>query len=308
MTRMDGEELLVTGGSGFVGRAVVRALVARGCRVVVVDELRSPDPNIEMIVGDLRDPGVRDRAVRSSLGGIVHLAGATSVLRSMTEPLETFRDNVEVTAALLELARIRAIERFVFSSTNAVAGDVGDQVIDENVALRPLTAYGATKGAAEALLWGYAGSYDMATCALRFTNIYGAGMGHKDSFVARLMRAARSGAAVQIYGDGTQCRDLIYVDDVVAATLLAVRDRWLGPVVVGTGHSLTVLELVERVRRVTGAALVTEHAPPRHGEMPAVRVDIARARGLGFEPSIELDEGLARVWEDARMRWSDTAA
>ena len=157
---------------------------------------------------------------------------------------------------------------------------------------------------AEALLAAYAGSYKMRACALRLTNVYGTGMSHKDSFVARLMRAARSGSHVQIYGDGAQRRDFVYVDDVAAATVLAWSESWTGCVIIGSGHSVTVLDLVDRVRRVTGRSIDIEHVPPRRGEMDAVIVDISRARQLGFEPSLGLDEGLAKVWGEAESRWT----
>ncbi|MDQ3887033.1 MAG: SDR family oxidoreductase, partial [Actinomycetota bacterium] len=219
--------VVVTGGSGFVGRAVVAAFLARGQQVTVVDRHEHPDAPTEL--GELTDPEVRDAALDGGdVAGVVHLAAITSVLRSVDNPTETFRTNVEVTQALLEGCRIRGIDRLLMASTNAVVGDVGHARIDESFPLRPLTPYGATKAACEMLLSGYAGSYGMAACALRFTNIYGPGMGHKDSFVPRLMRAALAGRGVQVYGDGQQRRDLVHVDDVAAAVTRAWDRRYAG--------------------------------------------------------------------------------
>lgn len=298
MVGLSGQHVLVTGGCGFIGGTVVRALRHAGARVRVVDRTRFPATDVTSVVGDLTEPATREAAVTDGLTGIVHLAAVTSVLESVKAPAEVYRANVDVTAGLLELARTRGVERFVMSSTNAVVGDVGHEAIREDVPLRPLTPYGATKAACEMLMAGYAGSYGMLTCALRLTNVYGPGMAHKDSFVPRLMRAARSGGAVQVYGDGSQRRDLVHVDDVVQGLLLAWERSHVGSLVIGAGRSVSVLELVDEVRRVTGRPLPVEHVPAKPGEMPAVIVDISRARGLGYEPSVPLSTGLASVWDD----------
>ncbi len=304
MDGMAGEDLLVTGGAGFIGRSVVPALLAAGARVTVAD--RNPyrcdrvdnGGEVETVVGDLRDPTVRDQAVRPGLTGIVHLAAVTSVLGSLRDPVLVHEVNVEATAALLELARVRGVPRFVMASTNAVTGDVGATTIHEGLPLRPLTPYGATKAAAEMLLSGYAGGYGMATCALRLTNVYGPGMAHKDSMVPRLMRAVRDGTPIQVFGSGEQRRDFVHVSDVVAGLLSAWRAGHTGPLIVGAGESVSVLDLVAAVERVTGRPVPAEHVPAKPGEMPAVVVSIERAGALGYRPSTKLDEGLATVWDE----------
>jgi UDP-glucose 4-epimerase len=133
---------------------------------------------------------------------------------------------------------------------------------------------------------------------LRFTNVYGPGMAHKDSFVPRLMRAARSGDSVRIYGDGRQSRDLVHVEDVARGVLTAWTHQARGPLVIGAGRSVSVLELVEAARKATGIDIPAEHVPAQNGEMPAVVVDISRARSLGYEPQVGLEDGLAGVWTD----------
>jgi UDP-glucose 4-epimerase len=295
--------VLVTGGAGFIGTAVVRALRAAGHRVTVVDQSPPRDPEVTGIVGDLQDPDVRCAAVAGGTDAVVHLAAATSVVGSISAPDRVFADNVAVTAALLELARVRGVPQFVLASTNAVVGSAADGVITERSPLRPLTPYGGTKAACEMLLSAYGGSYDIAPCVLRLTNVYGVGMSNKDSIVARLVRAALSGATLQIYGDGDQRRDFIHVDDVAAAIGLAVEDAWTGTVVVGSGASTSVLELVDAVRRACATALPVEHVPARDGEMRAVDVDTDRARALGFDPRVTLDEGLASLWREVRETW-----
>jgi UDP-glucose 4-epimerase len=291
---LSGERVLVTGGAGFIGRSVVAGFKAVGATVRVLD-LSGND----QLTGDLTDPGVRDKAVTEDLTGIVHLAAITSVLGSLRQPAKVHQVNVEATAALLELARERGVPRFLMSSTNAVVGDVGDATIHEELPLRPLTPYGATKAAAEMLLSGYAGGYGLVTCALRLTNVYGPGMAHKDSLVPRIMRAVKAGTPLQVYGDGEQRRDFVHVDDVVAALLAAWRRQVTGSVIVGSGKSVSVLDVIARAGEVTGRPVKVEHVDPKPGEMPAVVVSIDKARRvLGYEPSVDLAEGLTTVWSE----------
>ena len=294
--------VVITGGAGFVGRAAVSAFAGRGHPVTVVDRVAHPAPHVHSVVGELTDPTViTDVLSGGNVTGVVHLAALTSVLRSVQHPVATYQANVAVTQELLEICRQAGVDRFIMASTNAVVGDIGYATMDEAVPLRPLTPYGATKAAAEMLLHGYAGAYGITTSALRFTNIYGPGMQHKDSFVPRMMRAALSGAGVQIYGDGLQRRDFVHVDDAVAAVLAAWDRRFTGTAIIGSGASVTVLEVLEAARKVTGCPLPAEHVAPKPGEMPAVIVDISRAREqLGYRPSVSLVDGLATVWQDFR--------
>jgi UDP-glucose 4-epimerase len=267
--------------------------------VLVADRSPFPDADVPTAVGDLTDAGYRGRLGEEMFSGIVHLAGITSVLRSVETPAETIAANVEVTAALLELARRGGVPRFVLASTNAVVGDVGTETITEDAPLAPLTPYGASKAASEMLLAGYAGSYGISGAALRFTNVYGPGMAAKDSFVPRLMRAALAGDEVEVYGDGQQRRDLVHVSDVVQAVCSAWDREYSGTAIVGGGFSVSVLDMVSTVREVTGHALPARHVAAKAGEMPAVIVDIARARrDLGYAPRMGLRDGLTTVWED----------
>jgi UDP-glucose 4-epimerase len=298
MAAEQGSRVLVTGGAGFIGRRLVAALLGLGAEVTVADRREPAQPGVRAVVGDLRDPAVAAEAVSAGTDLIVHLAAVTSVLRSVEDPVTTYETNVHATAGLLELARARGVRAFLLASTNAVAGDVGRAVINERTPLRPLTPYGATKAAGEMLLSCYTASYGIRGCALRFSNVYGPGMAEKDSFVPRLMRAARDGGGVQVYGDGNQVRDLVHVDDIVAGILLAWRAGVTGPLILGAGESVSVNDILLAAREVTGASLPAEYIPAKPGEMPAVIIDISAARALGYRPAYDLKSGLATVWPE----------
>ena len=290
--------VLVTGGTGFIGRRLVRSLLQSGTEVTVLDREAFPDAGVPTVTGDIRDESALARAVQPGMDAIFHLAAVTSVVNSIDDPAGTYQTNVAATAALLELARAAGVRAFLLASTNAVVGDAGDAVITERSPMRPLSPYGATKAAAEMLLSCYAGVYGMTTCAMRVSNVYGPGMQAKDSFIPRLMRAARDGHGVQVRGDGGMVRDVVHVDDVVTGVLAARRSGHTGPVILGSGQSVSVMDMVEAARSVTGAPIPAEHVPVGPGEMPAVVLDVSVARGLGYAPVHDLKSGLATVWPE----------
>lgn len=300
---LSGRRVLVTGGSGFIGSHLVRALRGAGAEVVVADMVAYADGGVSCHEIDLRSAFAAEEVIEPGLDTIVHLAASTSVLRSVDQPAETFENNVTVTASLLERARQCGVGTFVFASTNAVVGPARHFPIHERTPLAPLTPYGATKAAAEMLLSTYNAMYDMRCCWLRLTNVYGPGMGHKDSVVPRLVKAARAGVGFDVYGDGLQLRDYIFVGDVVSAMLRAVAGAgdaphdWAGPVVIGSGVSTSVLDVAAMVREVSGVDLALHHVAPKPGEMPKVVVDISHAAALDWRPVTTLVDGLRQVWE-----------
>ena len=297
---LSGRRVLVTGGSGFIGRHVVSDLTADGAQVRVVDLQPHPDPDVDVVVGNIADPEILDRAFDGGIESIVHLAAVTSVLRSLEQPKLTFQTNVAGTAALLEAGRGAGVASLAFASTNAVTGPMQAPKISEAARLQPLTPYGSTKAAAEMLMSAYTASYGLRCACIRLTNVYGPGMQAKDSIIARLMRAIRLGTTFEIYGDGNQVRDYVHVTDVVAAMRLALlSDEWAGPMVIGSGTSLSVHEVLDAVRGVSGAELPVRHGAAKPGEMPAVIVDPSRAHAAGWSPRFpQLADGLVAVWDE----------
>jgi UDP-glucose 4-epimerase len=289
---------VVTGGAGFIGTQTVRRLLARGDEVTVVDLKVSDEPGITMIQGDLRNAAVVAEALPPGTDAVVHLAAMTSVLQSVNDPDGVFRTNIEATHLILERCREVGIGRLTFASTNAVAGDVGAALIHEQLVLHPLTPYGATKAAAEMMMHAYSSCYGMIIGIVRFTNVYGQGMQAKDSVIARLMRAAMHGGSIQVYGDGEQLRDYVYVTDAVAAIELGLELSASDVLTIGSGESVSMNQLHAIAVEVTGRPIGKEHVPAKPGEMPAVVVDISHAASVGWTPKYDVRAGVAATWAD----------
>lgn len=266
--------------------------------MTVVDLKPQADEGLRHVQGDLRERAVTAEAMGDGVDAVVHLAALTRVLDSINDPDGVFRTNMLATHYLLEECRERGVGSFVFASTNAVVGDVGREVIREEMPLRPLTPYGATKAAAEMLLSAYSSAYGLKSVVLRFTNVYGEGMQVKDSVIARLMRAALSGGGIEIYGDGTFVRDYVYVTDVVKAIELAIGLGASDTLVIGSGESVSMLDLHKVACEVTGVAIGKQHIAAKPGEMPAVIVDNSRAISRGWRPEHDIASGVEATWKD----------
>ncbi len=294
--------IVVTGGAGFIGQPLVRRLIRLGHHVMMADRVPIAHCRVPCWTGDLSYAGAAEKAIPPGADVVIHLAATTSVLGSLERPAEVYRNNVMATAAILERCRTIRATQFIFCSTNAVVGDVGTETIHEETPLHPLTPYGATKAAGEMLVSGYASAYGMAGTVLRLTNVYGPGMQMKDTLIARLMWAAHKRTSIGIYGSGGQERDYVYLDDVITAFILALNHPWNGPLIVGSGVSISVNQLHGLASNICGMPILAKHLEPQEGEMPAVRVDISRARAMGYNPIVSLPDGLQNVWDDFRLR------
>lgn len=295
------DPILVVGGAGFIGASLVRALDARGERVRVLDWGQAAafaylrGTRAEVVEGDVADLSTARRAVEGSRT-VVHLAARTSVPASIAAPLDDLEQNVMGTVQLLGACRGAGVERFVFASSNAALGLI-DPPAREETPPRPVAPYGAAKLAVEAYLHAYHRSYGLVATALRFSNAYGPYSLHKVSVVAAMTKAYLAGRPLSIYGDGSQTRDFVHVDDLVALVLLAIeapREQVAGEVFqAGTGRETSVAELARELLRAGRLPGTIEHLPPRHGDVARSFSDVSKAeRVLGYRPSVALSDGL----------------
>ncbi len=312
--------VVLTGGAGFIGSATLDALAGSGAvRVLVVDDLSSGSmANIErhirsglaeMLVCDISAPGCPAELVaraRDSRGDVafIHLAALVGVPEARAYPERAWRSNVLGTAAMLEAARRLDASRFVYASSAAVYGEPVRLPVDEDHPLRPANLYGATKLAGENLLWGYSREYGLSAAALRYFNVYGPRMrpGPYSGVVYRFASALLAGEKPVLHGGGHQTRDFVYVSDVAEANVKALHSRYTGPLNVGSGTEVSILELLEAIARILGVRPSYTPAPPRPGDVSRIVADIRRAReAIGWEPRVPLEAGLRRTIEWIRQ-------
>jgi UDP-glucose 4-epimerase len=292
---------VVTGGAGFIGSHVVDALLARWDEVHVLDDFsRGKRENVPEGVH------VHEADIRSDAGRVFdevepevcfHLAAQADVRVSVERPDFDADVNIVGTLHVLEAAREHGT-KVVFSSTGGAIYGECEGPAREDHPRAPLAPYGVSKLAGEEYIAAYNRLYGAAHVSLRFGNVYGPRQDPKGEagVVAIFMNRLREGEAPQIFGDGTQTRDYVYVGDVVAATLAAAGHAG-GVLNVGTGVETSVLELYGRIQRVAGVEPEPEFGDSRPGELQRSVLDASLAkRELGWQPQHSLDEGLAATW------------
>ncbi len=293
---------LVTGGAGFIGSHVADALVARGDDVVVVDNLASghrehvpPAAVFEQV--DIRDPDLRRVFDEARPEVCFHLAAQADVGTSVARPDYDADVNVVGTVRVLEAARAHGAP-VVFSSTGGAIYGECDGPAAEDTPRRPVSPYGIAKLAAEEYLAGWNRLHGTSHVALRFANVYGARQQPEleGGVVAIFLDRMARGEGTQIFGDGSQTRDFVYVGDVVEALLAAVGVGG-GVFNVGTGIETSINELHALCRRVSGSTRGPAYAAPRPGDALRSVVDPSlAARVLGWRARVQLEEGLRLTW------------
>jgi UDP-glucose 4-epimerase len=318
---------LVTGGCGFIGAALLRSLVDKGGYAVrVVDNLAvgtredlgavcefveaspadvgpmtSGSP-VELVVSDILD---KELALRAAEGAdvIVHLAANTGVAPSVEDPRADCLANVIGTLNYLEAARHNDADRFVFASSGATIGEI-EPPIHEEMPPHPVSPYGASKLSGEAYCSAYFHTFGVETVSLRFGNVYGPLSSHKSSVIAKFIKRAMHGEVLEIYGDGTQTRDFIYVEDLVRAIRLAATTEGVGGEVfqIATNAETSVQEMVEEVLPVLAAVGIKDvqvrQAATRLGDVMRNYSDTSKAACmLGWRAEVGLREGLRRTVE-----------
>ncbi|MCC9152264.1 UDP-glucose 4-epimerase GalE [Streptomyces parvulus] len=318
---------LVTGGAGYIGAHVVRALADGGERVVVYDDLstgsadRVPD-GVPLVVGSVLDEALLEGVIRDhAVTGVVHIAGKKQVAESVERPLHYYRENVTGLATLLEAMVSAGVDRLVFSSSAAVYGMPDVDLVTEDTPCLPLSPYGETKLAGEWLIDAAARAHGIRAASLRYFNVAGAAAPElSDSGVFNLIpmvfERLEAGDAPRVFGDdyatpdGTCVRDYIHVEDIASAHLAAARrlaDASEGTALtlnVGRGEGSSVREMVDRILKVTGRQDAAPRVSPRRpGDAARVVASADRARAeLGWTARHDLDAMIDSAWQGWRHR------
>jgi UDP-glucose 4-epimerase len=299
--------VLVTGGAGFIGHHLVRALVDQEHEVVVLDDLSTGDrrrlapyeSRIRFIEGD-----VRDRAtLRGALDGVevvLHEAAVPSVARSIADPRRSNDVNVNGTVELVIGAAAAGVRRVVLAGSSSVYGSAGVLPRREDQPTDPRSPYAASKLAAEHYVHTIGSACGVESVVLRYFNVFGPGQDPLSEYAAvvpRFVTAALEGHRPVVFGDGTQSRDFTFIDNVVAANLAAlVRPGVSGRTFnIGCGGRYTLRELLEAIGAATGRTIDPEFRPGRLGDVPHSQADISLAREhLGYDPAVDFAEGIRR--------------
>jgi UDP-glucose 4-epimerase len=303
--------VLVTGGAGFIGSNLVRALLARGDDVRVLDNFSTGNRvnlaglahDVELVEGDLRSYERVHNAVRGS-EIVFHLGALGSVPRSVQDPLTSGAVNVEGTLNVLLAARDEGIRRVVFASSSSIYGNQPELPLRETMAPDPISPYGVAKLAAERYCVSFTRVYSsFETVVLRYFNVFGPHQDPRSQYAAVVplfVTAVAAGREVTIFDDGDQSRDFTYVDNVVAANLLAADAQGASGRIfnVSSGAPATVNELADTIGRLLDKPVERRYLAPRPGDLRDSWADVSAARdALGFEPSVSLEEGLRRTAE-----------
>ena len=309
---------LVTGGAGFIGSRVTRALIDAGREVVVLDDLssgfrRNLDglPLSRLIEADVRDRDAVDAACEGA-EVVFHLAASVGNKRSIDDPRADASINLLGTLNVLEAARRANVRKIVLSSSVGVLGDVELLPVTEEHPTRPLSPYGVSKLAAEKMALVYNGLHGLETACLRYFNVYGPGQ-RSDAYGSVIPIFAfrmLAGEPLTVYDDGEQTRDFVYVDDVARANLLAAEPSAPSGVFnIASGSAVSVNRLVELLREASGLDARLIYEPPRPGDVRHSLADTAKARReLGFEAAVGLEEGVERYLDWARREAAQAAA
>ena len=299
---------LVTGGGGFIGSNVVRALLARGDDVRVLDNfstgsranLAGLEQDVQLVEGDLRSYE-RVHAATRGVEVVFHQGALPSVPRSVQDPLTTTAVNIEGTLNVLLAARDEDVRRIVNASSSSVYGNTGSLPRVETQAPDPISPYAVAKLAAERFCTSFSRVYGMEIVSLRYFNVFGPRQDPSSQYAAvvpRFIRAVADGDAVTIYGDGEQSRDFTYVDNVVGANLLAADAPGVGGEIlnVATGGSVTVNALADAIGSLLGQPVEKAYEPARKADVLASWADVGEARRLlGYEPRVDFADGLRRT-------------
>jgi nucleoside-diphosphate-sugar epimerase len=301
---------LVTGGAGFIGSHTVDELVRRGHGVVVLDDLSSGKEEnladvrtkITFMKGSITDLEAVQRAMHQA-EYVIHLAARTSVPRSVKDPIDTNRINVEGTLNVLVAARDNRVKRVVFAASSSAYGETPTLPKKESMQSLPISPYGVSKYVGELYAQTFGRCYGLENVCLRYFNIFGPRQDPDSTYSGVLSRFAAAFLQDEppvVFGDGEQTRDFTYVDNAVQANLLASEAPGASGFVfnVGTGDRYSLNQTLEILRGLSAKKLPAKYEPAREGDIRDSQADITAARELlGYEPTVRFEEGLERTYE-----------
>jgi Nucleoside-diphosphate-sugar epimerases len=309
---------LVTGGAGFIGSHIARALLTAGARVRVIDNLSTGylenlneiGGDVDFIQGSIGEAATLKRALQD-VELVFHEAAIPSVPRSVKEPRETHNASVNGTFELLLAARDAGVRRLVYAASSSAYGDQVESPKRESMRPDPLTPYAAAKLVGEYYCQVFTRSYGLETVSLRYFNVFGPRQDPSSQYsgvISRFLLALEAGESPTIYGDGEQSRDFTYVANAVDANLLAAEAPAASGKVfnVANGKSTTINQVLEVLKRLTGRnEIKAEYAPARLGDVRDSLADLQAANAiLGYQPKIDLQQGLQLTldwWKTSRF-------
>ena len=319
-------KILITGGAGFIGSHLADRRLARGDRVVVLDDFNDfydpalkranvaphlPNPCYRLVEGDIRDGGLVDRLFETErFDAVIHLAARAGVRPSIALPVLYEEVNCMGTLRLLEAAASHGRPRFVFASSSSVYGINSKLPFAEDDPIeKPVSPYATTKRSGELLVFNYHHLRGLPALCLRFFTVYGPRQ-RPEMAIARFIRGIEAGEPIPFYGDGTSRRDYTYIDDIadgVEAALAA--DIAFGIVNLGGAQPVTLADLVRAVEAATGRTARLERLPAQAGDVPVTFASVEKAeRLLGFRARVPLAEGLRRSVEWQRRQTRSASA
>ena len=305
---------LVTGGAGFIGSHIAAALVERGDRVRVFDNLSTGHRKnlahlanrIEFVQGDLENRRDMEQALEG-VDVVFHEAALASVPRSVDAPLDTNAACVTGTVTLLDAARQSGVRRIVYGASSSAYGDQPIPAKHEALMPAPLSPYAAAKLAGEFYCQAFTATYGLETVSLRYFNVFGPRQDPQSQYAAvipKFITQMLAGQPPTIFGDGRQSRDFTYIDNIVHGNRLAedAPDAVGRTINVACGESFNLLQLVDGINRALGTRIEPIFEPPRAGDVRDSLADISLARKLlHYEPTIDFNEGLRRTIEFYRQ-------
>lgn len=312
---------LVTGGAGFIGSNTVDELVRRGHSVVVLDDLSSGKEDnladirnkITFIKGSITDIEIVRKAMHEA-EYVLHLAARTSVPRSVKDPIETNRINIDGTLNVLVAAKELKVKRVVFAASSSAYGETPTLPKVETMQPQPISPYGVTKFVGELYGQTFGRCYGLEHVSLRYFNIFGPRQDPGSPYsgvLAKFCTAFLEGTEPLVFGDGEQTRDFTYVENAVQANLLAFEaPNAAGKVFnVGTSGRVSLNDVLNVLAKISGSPLKAKYDPPRDGDIRDSQADITQAREvLGYEPLVNFEEGLQRTFDWYKSTQAKTPA